>query len=150
METMEYLKKQFAFNLIAYLVKNEVVPVNDRVSLGIEEAREFFEDVIKTAESIADNKASYVMINDLRQILEFDGHYFGAKTISRQKSELEKVIAEFKGHIECLDALETNAKKFYSENQYKKRRFLNTCERMRGFFERKADNWYENLKEIKD
>jgi len=140
MEATDYIKKQRAFNQIAYLVKNEVVPVNDSISVGIEQAREFFDGVVKAAESIAQNKASYVMITDFRQILEFDGHYFGAKTIAKQKSELEKIANEFKGHIECLDELETNAKRFYSENQYKKRRFLNTCERMRGFFERKADN----------
>jgi gas vesicle protein len=147
MEATEYLKKQFAFNLIAYLVKNEVVPVNDRVSVGIEQAREFFGGIVRTAESIANNKASYVMINDFRQILEFDSHYFGAKTISKQKSQLEKVIKEFKDHIECLDEIESNAKRFYSEgNHYKKRKLLNTCEKMRGFFSRKVDGWYENLK----
>jgi hypothetical protein len=90
------------------------------------------------------------MINNFRQILEYDSHYFGAKTISKQKSQLEKVVREFKGHIECLNALETDAKRFYSENNYKKRRLLNTCERMRGFFGRKVDRWYENLKRIED
>jgi hypothetical protein len=43
MKAIDSIKKQFAFNLIAYLVKNKVVPVNDRVSVGIKQAREFFD-----------------------------------------------------------------------------------------------------------
>jgi len=140
MNSINNLKKKFAFDLIAYLIKNKVVPVNDGVSVGIEQAKEFFDGIVKTAESITQNKASYVMINNFRQILEYDSHYFGDKTISKQKSQLEKVVKEFKGHIECLDALEDNPKKFYSENQYKKRRLLNTFEKMRVFFKRKTEN----------
>jgi hypothetical protein len=116
--------------------------LNEDEKIRVNQVEDYFLDIVDGIKSL-NNTKSYVLIPNLKEILESTGHYFDKKK-SKQKLQIEEAVKEFEIYIKTLEILKENPVKFYFEETSKRKRLAYTCERIEEFYQRKLEEEYNN------
>lgn len=140
MESLDNERKIIAFSSIQKMIEKRNIPVNDNLIKYIQQAEDYFDDVIVCARSVIEGENYNFKIDDLRQVLEFNGYSFEGDKI-KQREELEKVIESFMDYSTIFRKMEDNPKSIFSDNS-KLEKIYNISKRLNNFYERKMDEKY--------
>ena len=141
MKSLENEQKLFMFNSVSRMLKNKNIPVNDTAMRPIQQAGNYFENVVEAMHSIIEKESYDFSVKDLRKILEFNGYQFTSEDETQQKEELEKAIKDFRKYSMRLSELEDEPKRFFSDESRVKE--------ISYFFENMG-NFYQRLVEEED
>jgi len=143
------LERLLSFNSITYLIGHKLIPDDDaKISLG--HVKDFFQEAVKGLNSMVKKRGPYVIVKDLKEILETTGHYLEHKGAVQQGREINQLVGEFKGYIERLDALKEDPRRFYSEETFKRKNLIHICERMTNLYNQKVSEDYAKIGETQD
>ena len=134
MKNLDNLDKILAFTTVSDLISNRS-PVDNNAKARIEQVKNSFEEIVAGMNSIVKKKGPYVLVDNLKEILEATGHYFD-KPKSRQKLQFNETIKEFLGYVNRLNLLEENPEEFHAEEDFKRKRLLYTCKLIGDFYQR--------------
>ena len=140
MKNLNDLEKLLAFSSVNHLVGFRFVPpIENDAKVRIKQVRYFFEESLKGLKSIIKKRGPYHIVEDLKEILEYTGHYLEHKGAVQQEREINQLIREFESHIERLNVLEKDPRRFYSEETFKRKNLIYICGKMGEFYQRKAE-----------
>jgi hypothetical protein len=147
MKSLDNEKRLMMFRSAEKTIRNKLVLVNDsNERKRIEQAGDFFDETINGIRSVIKRETKYVLVDNLRKMLEFAGYSF-KDFASQQEKELGKAIADFGQYRNWFRELEDNPKRFYSE-EYRTLELENICDRMKNFYQRLVDE--EDFRENSD
>jgi hypothetical protein len=142
MNSLDNLDNLLAFSSLEDSIKKRNV-LSKYERIRIDQVEDSFQDIVEGIKSLTNAKSSYVLVPNLKEILESTGHYFDKKK-SKQKIQIEEAVKEFEVYIKTLEILKENPVKFYFEELSKRKRLEYTCERLKEFYQRKLDEEYNN------
>jgi len=128
-ERINNFGNQLTFTSLSYLLKNNILPVNENAKARIRKAEDFFVEIADALENITNNKGKYIPVQNLKKILEFAGY-------STSNMGMAAGLQEFKRYAESMRAFDKNPRRFYSEEDYKRGRLLKICEAMKTLYDR--------------
>jgi hypothetical protein len=140
MESLDNERKIIAFSSIQKMIEKRNIPVNNNLIKYIQQAEDYFDEIIVCARSVLEEENYNFKIEDLRQVLEFNGYSFEGDKI-KQREELEKVIERFRDYSTIFKKMEDNPKSIFSDN-LKLKKIYDISKRLNNFYERKMDEKY--------
>jgi len=140
MESLDNERKIIAFSSIQKMIEKRNIPVNNNLIKYIQQAEDYFDEIIVCARSVLEEENYNFKIDDLRQVLEFNGYSFEGDKI-KQREELEKVIERFRDYSTIFKKMEDNPKSIFSDNS-KLKKIYDISKRLNNFYERKMDEKY--------
>jgi len=140
MDNAEKFGYELAFNDIADSITNRRTDFSETALRYFDEAKEFFNQVIRGLESVVSKEKSF-FVQDLHKIIELAGFK------SLDVRENRKGIIYFEMMKNHLERLRQNPQAFYNSEDSKK--LLSLCEKMRDLYTKglyhKSKEYYELL-----
>ncbi len=130
MKSLENLRYELSFNSIYSILKNQKIDSEQIFKVRVNDARNFFGEVINGLGSIA-SEGEYHFVENLGEIV----NAFGYSDISR--GNINKIINKFKKTVNQLDSLEKNPEKFYKTKDSKELAYL--CKELKGIYSEKIN-----------
>jgi len=127
MEEIEKFGYGLVFGSIAYSITNRKIDFSKTALIYLDEAKKFFGNVLKSLESIVDEK-EYFIVEDLCQIIKIAGY----KCSNPSKKDIKNMADGFKNLIGQLDRLRQNPKRFHNSQNADKLSII--CEKIRDFY----------------
>ncbi|VVB83063.1 Uncharacterised protein [uncultured archaeon] len=143
------LENLLAFNSIGYVIAYGLTPDED-VKISLEHVKTFFQEAIKGLKSMVKRKGPYHIVEDLKEILESNGHYLEHKGALQQEREINQLAKEFGEYIERLDVLDKDPRRFYSEETFKRKNLAYACQKIAGLYNQKVKEEYARIGETSD
>lgn len=143
------LEKLLSFNSINKVIDYKLIPEEDTL-ISLERVKHFFQESVKGLKSMVKKRGPYVIVEDLKEILETTGHYLEHKGALQQGREINQLVKEFEEYIERLNALKEDPRRFYSEETFKRESLAHICERIAGLYNRKVEEDYARIGKTED
>ena len=140
MESLDNERKIIVFSYIQKMIEKRNIPVNNNLIKYIQQAEDYFDEIVVCARSVPEGENYNFKVDDLRQVLEFSGYSFEGDKI-KQREELEKVIERFGDYSTIFRKMENNPKSIFSDNS-KLKKIYDISKRLNNFYERKMDEKY--------
>jgi hypothetical protein len=140
MESLDNERKIIVFSSIQKMIEKRNIPVNNNLIKYIQQAEDYFDEIVVCARSVLEGENYNFKVDDLRQVLEFSGYSFEGDKI-KQREELEKVIERFGDYSTIFRKMENNPKSIFSDNS-KLKKIYDISKRLNNFYERKMDEKY--------